>query len=104
MMQTATRQELLITCVARLLTGLHHVAVGASSPIPAAGAMLVRAQDEAAGRTPLRVSILGSEANQSTNSVERLRVVEFDGHRRTRDGEVAMAPGELVAAVTGRAA
>ncbi len=63
MMQAATRQELLITCVARLLTGLHHVAVGASSPIPAAGAMLVRAQDEAAGRVPLRVSILGSEAH-----------------------------------------
>jgi glutaconate CoA-transferase subunit B len=62
-MQTATRQELLITCVARLLTGLRHVAVGASSPIPAAGAMLVRAQDEAAGRLPLRVSILGSEAH-----------------------------------------
>jgi glutaconate CoA-transferase subunit B len=63
MMQAATPQELLITCVARLLTGLHHVAVGASSPIPAAGAMLVRAQDEAAGRVPLRVSILGSETH-----------------------------------------
>ena len=60
-MQTATRQELLIACVARLLEGLRHVAVGASSPIPAAGAMLVRAQDEAAGREPLRISILGSE-------------------------------------------
>jgi glutaconate CoA-transferase subunit B len=59
----ATRQELLIACVARLLEGLHHVAVGASSPIPAAGAMLVRAQDEAAGREPLRLSILGSEAH-----------------------------------------
>jgi glutaconate CoA-transferase subunit B len=59
----ATRQELLIACVACLLEGLLHVAVGASSPIPAAGAMLVRAQDEAAGREPLRLSILGSEAH-----------------------------------------
>jgi glutaconate CoA-transferase subunit B len=57
----ATRQEILIACVARLLEGLHHVAVGASSPVPAAGAMLVRATDEAAGREPLRISILGSE-------------------------------------------
>jgi glutaconate CoA-transferase, subunit B len=57
----ATRQETLIACVARLLDGLRHVAVGASSPIPAAGAMLVRAQDEGAGREPLRISILGSE-------------------------------------------
>ena len=60
-MIAATPQELLIACVARLLEGLHHVAVGASSPIPAAGAMLVRAQDEIAGREPLRISILGSE-------------------------------------------
>jgi glutaconate CoA-transferase subunit B len=60
-MQAATSRELLISCVARLLAGLRHVAVGASSPIPAAGAMLVRAQDEIAGREPLRVSILGSE-------------------------------------------
>jgi glutaconate CoA-transferase subunit B len=62
-MQAATPHELLIACVARLLEGLHHVAVGASSPIPAAGAMLVRAQDEAAGREPLRISILGSETH-----------------------------------------
>jgi glutaconate CoA-transferase subunit B len=67
-MATATRQELLIACVARLLEGLHHVAVGASSPIPAAGAMLVRAQDEITGREPLRISILGSrEHNFFTN-------------------------------------
>ena len=59
--RAATPQELLIVCVARLLEGLRHVAVGASSPIPAAGAMLVRAQDEAAGREPLRISIRGSE-------------------------------------------
>jgi glutaconate CoA-transferase subunit B len=67
-MAAATPHELLIACVARLLEGLHHVAVGASSPIPAAGAMLVRAQDEMAGREPLRISILGSqEHNFFTN-------------------------------------
>jgi glutaconate CoA-transferase subunit B len=60
-MQAATPRELLISCVARLLEGLRHVAVGASSPIPAAAATLVRVQDEIAGREPLRISILGSE-------------------------------------------
>jgi glutaconate CoA-transferase subunit B len=60
-MEAAMPRELLIACVAHLLAGLRHVAVGASSPIPAAGAMLVRAQDEIAGREPLRISILGSE-------------------------------------------
>ncbi|MEA2861875.1 MAG: hypothetical protein QOC72_3914, partial [Methylobacteriaceae bacterium] len=33
-MQAAMPRELLITCIARLLEGLRHVAVGASSPIP----------------------------------------------------------------------
>ncbi|MES2990923.1 MAG: CoA-transferase [Pseudomonadota bacterium] len=57
---TATPRELLIVTIARLLAGVRHVAVGASSPIPAAAAMLLRAQDEAAGRRPVRLSILGS--------------------------------------------
>jgi glutaconate CoA-transferase subunit B len=60
-MQAAIPRELLISCIARLLAGLRHVAVGASSPIPAAAATLVRVQDEIAGREPLRISILGSE-------------------------------------------
>ncbi len=53
-----TREEslLLIAEVARLLEGCRHVAVGALSPIPAAGALLAR---ELAGGG-LRVSILGS--------------------------------------------
>jgi glutaconate CoA-transferase subunit B len=38
------RRELLITTIAGLLDGVRHVAVGASSPMPAAGAMLLRAQ------------------------------------------------------------
>jgi glutaconate CoA-transferase, subunit B len=54
------QRELLITTIADLLDGVRHVAVGASSPIPAAGAMLLRARNEASGKTPVRVSILGS--------------------------------------------
>ena len=49
--------ELLICAIARMLDGLEHVAVGASSPIPGAAALLARAR--AGGR--LRVSLLGSE-------------------------------------------
>jgi len=49
--------ELLICTIARLLADLRHVAVGASSPIPGAAALLARAQSGDA----LRVSLLGSE-------------------------------------------
>ncbi len=55
------RKEILITTIADLLDGIRHVAVGASSPIPAAGAMLLRARNEAAGRPPVRISVLGSQ-------------------------------------------
>jgi len=41
------------------------VAVGAASPIPAAGAMLLRAMRERDGGPPLRLSILGSERHNS---------------------------------------
>ncbi len=53
-----TREEvlLLIAEVARLLEGCRHVAVGALSPIPAAGALLARELADGA----MRVSILGS--------------------------------------------
>ena len=62
------RRELLINVIAGLLDGVRHVAVGASSPIPAAGAMLLRARNERAGRPPVRISILGSqEHNFFTN-------------------------------------
>ena len=49
-------EELLITTVARWLEGCGHVAVGAVSPIPGAGALL------ASARSPggMRVSLLGS--------------------------------------------
>ena len=55
----ATREELLIATIAGLLAGCRHVAVGASSPIPGAGALLARAQSSGA----LKVSVLGSVRN-----------------------------------------
>jgi glutaconate CoA-transferase subunit B len=55
-MSDATRHELMIATVARLLAGSGHVAVGAASPIPGSGALLARALS---GGT-MRVSVLGS--------------------------------------------
>jgi glutaconate CoA-transferase, subunit B len=56
--------ELLIAVIARLLQGCRHVAVGASSPIPGAGALLARLRSESA----MRVSVLGSlKHNTFTN-------------------------------------
>jgi glutaconate CoA-transferase subunit B len=66
--QDYSARELLIATIADLLDGVRHVAVGASSPIPAAGAMLLRARNEMSGRERVRVSILGSqEHNFFTN-------------------------------------
>lgn len=59
-MTQATLRETMIYTTARLLDGVRHVAVGAASPIPAAGAMLLRAMKEAEGAAPVRISILGS--------------------------------------------
>lgn len=50
------KPELLIAAIARLLRGCRHVAVGAASPIPGAGALLARARSGGA----LRVNLLGS--------------------------------------------
>ncbi len=47
------REELLACVVARLIGGARHVAVGAASPIPAAGALLLKHQ-----RPELRLSFL----------------------------------------------
>jgi glutaconate CoA-transferase subunit B len=61
-------RTVMILTIARLLAGVRHVAVGASSPIPAAGAMLLRAQDPS-----VRISILGSvEHNFFTNGTGEL--------------------------------
>ncbi len=59
----ATAHEILIVSIARLLRGTRHVAVGAASPIPAAGAMLARALAETPDQPELRLSILGSVAH-----------------------------------------
>lgn len=72
-MSTATLRERLIVTIASLLDGARHVAVGASSPIPAAAAMLLRAQQEAAKQAPVRLSILGSvKHNLFTNGSAEL--------------------------------
>ena len=52
-------EELLIGSIASNLDGLRHVAVGASSPIPGAAALLARSRSNES----MRVSILGSEDN-----------------------------------------
>ncbi|RWP38425.1 CoA transferase [Mesorhizobium sp.] len=66
-------REVLIVTIARLLDGVRHVAVGASSPIPAAGAMLLRAIKAGAGAPEPRLSILGSvEHNFFTNGSAEL--------------------------------
>lgn len=52
-------EEILIAAIADMLDGLSHIAVGASSPVPGAAAMLARARHP--DRT--RVSVLGSEDN-----------------------------------------
>lgn len=73
MLAERERRELLIATIADLLDGVRHVAVGASSPIPAAGAMLLRACNEVAGKPPVRISILGSERhNFFTNGTVEL--------------------------------
>ena len=72
-MPRPTDRERLVATVAALLAGVRHVAVGASSPIPAAGAMLARALRERDGGEPMRISILGSARhNFFTNGSEEL--------------------------------
>jgi glutaconate CoA-transferase subunit B len=69
----ASRREILIATIADLLTGVRLVAVGASSPIPAAGAMLLRARNEARGLERVRIVVLGSrEHNFFTNGAVEL--------------------------------
>ncbi|HWB43832.1 MAG TPA: CoA-transferase [Hyphomicrobiaceae bacterium] len=60
----ASRTEIMIAAIARMLEGLGHVAVGARSPIPGSAAHLARALSN--GR--LRVSILGSRKHSSFTS------------------------------------
>lgn len=72
-MSAMTSRERLIVTIASLLDGVRHVAVGASSPIPAAAAMLLRAQKKAAKAQAVRLSILGSvQHNFFTNGSAEL--------------------------------
>ena len=72
-MNELTLRERLIVTIASLLDGARHVAVGASSPIPAAAAMLLRAQKEAVNEPAVRLSILGSvKHNLFTNGSAEL--------------------------------
>jgi glutaconate CoA-transferase subunit B len=72
-MLECTSRELLIYTIARLLKGVRHVAVGMSSPMPAAGSMLLRALEYKEGREPVQVSILGSvKHNSFTGGSEEL--------------------------------
>ena len=61
----ATPTEGLIATIAGLLEGVRHVAVGASSPIPGAAALLARALAEVRRSPQMRISILGSRREQS---------------------------------------
>jgi glutaconate CoA-transferase subunit B len=54
-----TDRELLISAIADLVAGCRHVAVGASSPLAGAGALLAEARANGA----MRVSLLGSTAH-----------------------------------------
>src|SRR5262252_9165540 len=81
-------EELLIATVARMLEGLRHVAVGISSPIPGAAALLARARS--GGR--LRVSLLGSEDhNFFTDGGREL----FDGAAQGRIDAFFLGGGQI---------
>ena len=58
-MSTVLLEEILINAISKNLDGLRHIAVGASSPIPGAAALLARTRSSGS----MRVSILGSEDN-----------------------------------------
>jgi glutaconate CoA-transferase subunit B len=57
----ADTTTLLIATLARLIGGVRHIAVGASSPIPGTAALLVRRQSGGA----TRVTVLGSRVNNT---------------------------------------
>jgi glutaconate CoA-transferase subunit B len=88
----ATPREVLISTIADLLSGVRTVAVGASSPIPAAGAMLLRARNEVRGLEPVRIVVLGSrEHNFFTNGVVEL----FDAAAQGRIDAFFLGGGQI---------
>ncbi len=68
-MTEVSTPEIMIAAIARMLSGLGHIAVGASSPIPGSAALLTRALSKGA----TRVSLLGSrEHNPFTDGGKEL--------------------------------
>lgn len=57
---TYRTEELLIAVICRLLEGCRHIAVGVSSPIPGAAALLRRALDDRPGDGKPKVSVIGA--------------------------------------------
>ena len=83
----ATAREIMITTIAGLLAGIGPVAGGASSPIPAAGAMLARQREPS-----MRISILGSARhNFFTNGSAEL----FDAAGQGRIGAFFLGGGQI---------
>jgi glutaconate CoA-transferase subunit B len=90
--QAASPTEGLIYTISQLLEGVAHIAVGQSSPIPGAGALLARALAENAGADPVRLSILGSRKN---NSFTNGGVEVFDLIATGRIGAFFLGGGQL---------
>ncbi|MCB1365706.1 MAG: CoA synthetase [Rhodobacteraceae bacterium] len=91
-MSGASPREHLICTVADLLQGCRTIAVGASSPIPAAAAMLHRARAAVSGRPPVRISILGSvRHNFFTNGSAEL----FDSAAQGRIDAFFLGGGQI---------
>ena len=88
----ASDTEGLIFTVSRLLAGVAHVAVGASSPIPGAGALLARALAEENGSAPVRLSILGSRRH---NAFTNGGVEIFDMIAQGRIGAFFLGGGQI---------
>jgi len=84
--------EILIAAIADQLQGARTIAVGASSPYPAAGAMLLRARNAARGLPSVRISVLGSrEHNFFTNGAFEL----FDAAAQGRIDAFFLGGGEI---------
>ena len=85
-------REILIAAIADQLQGARTIAVGASSPYPAAGAMLLRARNAARGLPSVRISVLGSrEHNFFTNGAFEL----FDAAAQGRIDAFFLGGGEI---------
>jgi len=88
----ATPIEGLVLTISTLLRGVPHVAVGASSPIPGAGALLARALAEQRGEGRVLLSILGSRRH---NSFTNGGVEIFDLIGQGRIGAFFLGGGQI---------